>query len=61
MRADDDDASVKPLLDRVLTLVGVGVMTSVDRQRRDGLHGLLTREHLEGPLRSFPVLYALWT
>jgi hypothetical protein len=36
VRADDADASVKTLLDRVLTPVGVGVMTSVDRQRRDG-------------------------
>ncbi len=64
---DPKVASVKKLLDRMLMLIGIGVMTWVIVSVATDLHGLLTREHAEGlllvpafTLAFVPFLYGMW-
>jgi hypothetical protein len=60
-------ANVKKFLDRVLVVIGIGVMAWVIVTAATDLHGLITREHAEGLLLApcftlafVPFLYGMW-
>lgn len=64
---DPSLAATKKVLDRVLMLIGFGLIAWVLLSASTDLHGLVTREHTEGlliapafTLAFVPFLYALW-